>query len=225
MDAPAVSRRKAGGFTLVELLTVILIMALLAGIITPAVTRAILYVYVARGIAQVSNLGNGADLYKQDHEGQYPGQDRAGWRGRYTGSQVAAACLFAYVDANHADPLHRISEPDPAPESKYAAYQPDFLASLDGRPNVLSDQFPRGRNLAVAYYPSVRAVPSAGIDRKYSFADNEPHTGGGAAAFYSVITDDRMGDGKTPHQAGRFLLIAPGIDREYFTDDDITNWP
>ena len=63
------------------------------------------------------------------------------------------------------------------------------------------------------------------MDRRYRFTDNEAHTGAGRAAFYTAITDDRFPGGGTPHQAGRFLLIAPGADREYFTPDDLTNWP
>lgn len=61
-----------GGFTLIEMLVVIAIMALLAALLVPSVTRAL-----RRGVSQtcLSNLrqnGQAIDLYIEDHDGYWP---------------------------------------------------------------------------------------------------------------------------------------------------------
>jgi hypothetical protein len=59
----------------------------------------------------------------------------------------------------------------------------------------------------------------------YVYEDNSVYTNAAGAAagdFSGFIADARFGN--QPRQIGRFILIAPGGDRKYFTPDDIKNW-
>ena len=168
--------------------------------------------HLARTLAQRKNLEDGAENYKQDHAGFYPGQDDDTHYASHTGSQILAACLFGYD----------VTAANPEPTGKYAAYKEEYLTTLNGRKNVLSDMFPKSKEMAFCYYAS-RKVPTSGADKgKFFEADNDAHTEGHEAGeFAEFITDKRFNG---PYNQGRFLLIAPGVDRKYFSDDDIKNW-
>ena len=205
-------RRPRAAFTLVELLTVMIIIGLLAAILLPTVTSALKSGYFAKTLAQRKNLGDGAENYAQDHGGFYPGQDDDTHYTSYKGSQILAACLFDYD----------ITDADPEPTGKYAACKEEYLVNLevsgtDTRNRTLSDMFPPGKDLAFCYW--------AYRSGSFHYDDNDVYTGmtgGTSGDFTNFILDARFDN--TPRNQGRFILIAPGSDREYFTADDVRNW-
>ncbi|MCL5098816.1 MAG: prepilin-type N-terminal cleavage/methylation domain-containing protein [Candidatus Omnitrophica bacterium] len=66
------SRNHDSGFTLVELLVAIGILAILAGLLLPALARAKEKAKVARVHAELYGLGLALEMYADDHDGQLP---------------------------------------------------------------------------------------------------------------------------------------------------------
>jgi len=226
------SRRGPGGFTLVELLVVIGIIVLLAGILIPSVSLAFRLADEARAKSRLAELANGCEAYYHDYN-YYPGQAYPTMLGTNTGSQVLAACLFRDLDiidpddtANPKRPLYITHPDDPRcfPVSKYAPLKTDDLISA-GTPtlkaNSISDQ--TSEPMAILYYPArlgqapqnqfVEGDNSAyGTGTWYTYGDT-----GGGTPFQKYIKDRRFdGDISTrPYGQDKFIMITAGLDRVY----------
>ncbi|OQB86966.1 MAG: Type II secretion system protein G precursor [Planctomycetes bacterium ADurb.Bin126] len=246
-------KRRNAGFTLVELLTVVIIIGLLAAILLPTVTSAIKTAMAANSRTRVNSLDKGCELYKKEYQ-LYPGQrymTHATWGlngsgGNKTGSQVLAASMYLY---NLTNPLP--TDNTVVPRGGFDTYKDEFLVKdgkQPGSPNdnykfFLSDGFPRQQAYAILYYPSVpgsenKSDPNTPTVNNYRYEHNQPHTdflpvnAHGTATnqrtefFTRAITDTRFGTGNLskPYRYNEFLLIAPGPDRKYFTADDIRNF-
>jgi prepilin-type N-terminal cleavage/methylation domain-containing protein/prepilin-type processing-associated H-X9-DG protein len=66
------SRRRARGFTLVELLVVIAVMALLAGLLLPALSRARAEARRAACLSNLGQLSKAVCMYASEHDSQFP---------------------------------------------------------------------------------------------------------------------------------------------------------
>ena len=70
---PEVKRvRRTGAFTIIELLVVIAIMAILAGMLLPALGSARTQAWSAACMANLKNIGVAMDMYVNNHDGYYP---------------------------------------------------------------------------------------------------------------------------------------------------------
>jgi prepilin-type N-terminal cleavage/methylation domain-containing protein len=219
-------------FTLIELMVVVMILALLMTILIPTIGPMLQMMQKLQTRARIMSLQGGIESYQQQH-GVYPGQeDMDLWTGTYTGSQVLAAHLFEYYDdtVGVEDPYAKVLLDNPEPTSKYANYEPDILDAFpdvnggDDLPNCLTDTFSNPH--PIVYYPSGSGQGTS----QFSYALNSQLTGiGRSGDFTSFITDDTL---KTPNTTGidvpfkneMFLLISPGPDGVFFTEDDIKNW-
>ena len=242
-------RRGESGFTLAELLIVIVIIGLLMSILTPTITAIMQQVYTANSRARFKELANGATAFKEEY-GKYPGQDdytkhsepsRGTWAYSYTGSQVLAAHMFGLYDEGHVNPYHVFDNGDLGdlqPTSKYAPYEPDMLKTIlddDDKKYYLtiSDGFPKAR--ALCYYMSAQGI---GVDQ-FHYEQNDVYTGGDRGSdtgkktfrnFQTMIVEPRLdpslyGSGAKPAvNDGAYLLIGPGKDGDFFTTDDVKNW-
>lgn len=212
------------GFTLVELLVVISIIALLVTLLTPAFQAAKNAAYRARTKARLVELSTGAEMYAQNNRNLFPGQLYPGEltgsspSGPYTGSQVLAACLFGY-DYAHIGNVH------PPLQSNYAPVDQDDLikAGTGNRTNSIWDRFPWTDKKAVCYYP---ARPGVTGTPQFKEGDNKAYTSGNSwdgGNFAAFIRDERF-DGSGPYNAGDYILLAAGIDANYGTLDDVKNF-
>jgi len=96
---PARPVREAGAFTLIELLTVIVIIAILAAILIPVVSMMRGRADSAACLSQLRQIGMGISAYMNDHEGMIPGPLSLTQSATYTPNQpgVLAALLENYM--------------------------------------------------------------------------------------------------------------------------------
>ncbi|MEI8037344.1 MAG: prepilin-type N-terminal cleavage/methylation domain-containing protein [Verrucomicrobiota bacterium] len=90
---------RARGFTLVELLVVVAMLAVLAGLATPSLRRALRKATAIRCAAKLQSLGAATLLYTQDHDGQLPRSFHSAGAHGQPGWAVSIAPYLGVVDS------------------------------------------------------------------------------------------------------------------------------
>ncbi|MEN6665085.1 MAG: prepilin-type N-terminal cleavage/methylation domain-containing protein [Phycisphaerae bacterium] len=239
--------RGGRGFTLIELLVVITIIVILAAMITPAVMWGIRYSRSVNSQTRIDRLANGIVAYKNDKL-FYPGQDILAKIGiaanptQYAGSQILAAAMLGY-DYNTITTVANEAALWPAtngvPSKSYIAYfrhatdansvDNTLIASYGtgtaARKFVLADGYGTDR-LPIAYYvcdpTQATALGRFQVTQNKIITDPANNPAFTQAQFETLITNPQTP--ARPYNDGEFLLMAPGIDRKWFTDDDCKNW-
>jgi general secretion pathway protein G len=75
MNQALIARRQSRGFTLLELMVVIVIIGVLAALIAPSVLSKVGQAKITASQSDISNLMNALKMYKLDN-GRYPGSDQ-----------------------------------------------------------------------------------------------------------------------------------------------------
>ena len=227
-----VQKRKA--FTIVELLVVVAIIALLVGIMVPAVRGALDRAKDLAVKTQLASISTGLELFKSD-AGDYPESlDTVAGK---PGAQLLCDALLGvdlkgpFVNGQQKNPYIKQEGID------FFPYGPD----LSNQTYVMQGKWGH----AILYY---RAAPGAmlatdAIDQIYDADDNansipafsgltdDPlaDATGTYKSFYSYITNVQIGNpadlnAAAPFNAESFILISAGKDGIYGNEDDIANF-
>ncbi|MHC4983327.1 MAG: type II secretion system protein, partial [Planctomycetota bacterium] len=160
------------GFTLVELLIVVVIIGLLVAILTPAVITAMKIATASKTRIRITQLVQAAELfYKDKNRGYYPGQGEELLEG-LTGSQKLAKDLWGPdLDAPKLKYTSCVLDRDARKSDLFDPREISINYATESCPNSISDRYDP-RPMAILYFPA--RTGKTGIDQ-YVKEDNEKY--------------------------------------------------
>ena len=197
------------GFTLIEILVVIAIVAILVAVIVPAIIDARGNAgdgYAFKTRSAIRELSAGAHAYESEYD-YFPGQKRSP-ASMPTGSLALGECLWGPPSATTA-----LNSFVPFKEEK-------VMGKSAPESRIPSDRFPDA--MPLLYYPSKMDATGDTVAACFTVGDNSSLPGSPNLSSYASEAMNSLLD--KPYHYDTFLIIAAGADREYFTDDDLTNW-
>ncbi|HNX27131.1 MAG TPA: prepilin-type N-terminal cleavage/methylation domain-containing protein [Phycisphaerae bacterium] len=228
------------GFTLIELLVVISIIVLLVGIIGPSISSIRNLSFKAKSTAAIQELAAGAMQYKSEYN-YYPLQPSIPDSGTYN-SQASAAfgkLMLGYTTVMSGSTFKFRSDSSTYERTPLVPESTDRFVlntsttiktnrKTDTTVSVLLytplDQWKKGDEMAILYYPSTIGNDGTALSDVFAVSCNDTYTASTSLTnFSSKLQDTKFGTTKIVN-SDSFLLIAPGIDGEYFTDDDVKNF-
>ena len=192
------------GFTLIEILVVIAILAILVMILVPGTISTGGHGGDAKSRSAIRELCAGAHAYESDY-GYFPGQKRS--PSLPTGSLALGKCLWGNVNDK--------------PMNKFVPFKEEKVVDTSGdNSRIPSDRSPDA--MPLLYYPSNMDATGDTVAACFTVGDNSSLPGSPNLSSYASEAMNSLLD--KPYHYDTFLIIGAGIDREYFTDDDLTNW-
>ena len=221
--------KKTKAFTIVELLVVVAIIALLVGIMVPAVRGALDKAKDVAVKTQLAAIGTGLELFKSD-AGEYPDSSDT----VRPGAQLLCDSL---VGTDLRGPIVNSQQKNPYIQQEGVDFQP--WGSTPNNSYIMKCKWDR----PILYY---RAAPGAMltdvITDIYDATDNAAFVGawsgptdpladdsGTYSGFYNYITNTQIGNpgslnDAVPYSPESFILISAGKDGIYGNEDDIANF-
>jgi prepilin-type N-terminal cleavage/methylation domain-containing protein len=194
-----------GAFTLIELLSVILVLGILAGILIPAIGGVREKANMTKSVANLRSIGAAHLLYANQNGGQFPG-------------------TLQNFNATNASGL-AISDDDVSSIGNYGFLQAPHILRLDGIVDSL-DIFYCPAQEALTYPDSTTSYGRAGWAKEgyfigYIFYRLRRYASNGADAFPESLTNkSRLSDPRLP----LFSNFFPGVYTEEPLFDDTLNF-
>ena len=239
--APA--RRSPRGFTLVELLVVIGIIGLLAGLLTPAVMRALASSRNAAIKAEIDMLHMAIMNYKSDYGSFPPCYDATLSATSFAGKHLARLfprCTGAVIPAQLAAAFPTTASPKQINTGNAITYwlsgytddpQYPLSSSSSTRKKLFDFDMSRVNQVSGWYFPSGKSNSPYLYYNSSAYAAS-PYAGGNSAtpgAMRTTVVGDTNPFGNTAQPFANpdtFQILCAGRDEVFGTDDDLSNfWP
>ena len=204
--------RRRGGFTLVELLAVIVILGILIGLVAPSVQTVRKMFLVDQTLGYMHQLSMGIDNYRTEmlgelppSNGSFPHPPDLNPASLSSGAAGLVQCLLGYMGSDQdglAGPGFRVERAG----KKHGPFVPQQMP-LAGSPPVFQDAFGN----SILYY---RFDP---VSRTYNTAHNNIKNDNtdakGPPNLKTYITDWGPGDTSHPYYREDYILLSPGPNR------------
>ena len=154
------------GFTLVELLVVIAVIAILAALLLPALSRAKERAYRAQCTSNLKQLGVAIELYADDHNDQLPGPVWLGFYEEYDNQQTTRLTYYMATDMGLPAPS---SIPQDAPLARCPSAARHWTAAAAGT-DLMALQTP----LSYVASPEITNVNSSVVSRPFGYPYSQP---------------------------------------------------
>ena len=229
-------RPARGGFTLVELLVVIMIIAMLAALVTPAVMRGQAAARNARIKAEIDMLHMAIMNYKNEYGSFPPCADTTAYASGGPASKhlsrVFPRCVNTTATGANAQFAGASSlTPATALVAWLSGYSSDPTLPLTGGSRKKLFDFDQSRISSLTYFPSGKS------GSPYIYIDSANYLVGGVIPTFSATGGTYYAHRVPASAAGNFVtvtqsafnedsfqILCAGSDETFGTDDDLTNF-